>query len=122
MFEHSMVAEDSSVLMSKMMQMSIEKQRVIANNISNANTPGYIRKVFSFEKQLANLVKNNDLDGIRKLEGDVVQDFTDTPRIDGNNVKVPKEINQMIQNSVFYSLMTKSFATKMNMIKSAIAG
>ena len=54
--------ENSIALLSKMMEMSTGRQKVIAHNIANANTTGYSRREFEFEdklKEILNLFEKN---------------------------------------------------------------
>ncbi len=48
---------DSNIkLLHKVLDLRSTNQRVIATNIANAETPGYARKVFTFEDQLQNAI------------------------------------------------------------------
>ena len=118
----SLVFDDSAIINSQMMQMAQERQKVIANNIANAETPNYIRKESNFRMQLANAVKNNDLEKIRAIKSSNYEDKTIAPKKDGNNIILPNEMNEMMQNSIFYNLTNKAFKTRMNILKSAIKG
>lgn len=117
---NEIVYEEGSRLASKMMELSMERQKVIANNIANVDTPGYVRKELDFEKQLADVVESRNMSELRGVKGEVVENNEGPARLDGNNVKVAKELNHMMQNSIYYQLLTKAFKTKMNILKAAI--
>ncbi len=104
----------------KMMQMSMERQKAIANNIANADTPGYTRLDINFEKQLAKAIGSKDMQALSNIKGRLEKDETDPARIDGNNVVLPKEMNAMMQNNILYNLLTKAYSTRMRILKSAI--
>lgn len=108
-------------LAAKLMDLTQERQRVISNNIANASTPSYIRKDLEFTAELARALENGgevaDLHGIR---GTLEEDLSDTPRMDGNNVVLPKEMNAMMQNGLYYKLLARSFTTRLNILRSAI--
>ncbi len=118
----SLVFDDGAVINSQMMQMAQERQRVIANNIANAETPNYIRKESDFRMQLASAVKNNDIDKVRTIQSGNFDDTKIAPKKDGNNIILPNEMNEMMQNSIFYNLANKAFKTRMSILKSAIKG
>ncbi len=116
-----MLGEDQTItLLSKMMELSTSRQKVIANNLANANTPGYTRQELDFESQLRKLVNDGDIGGLQNLQGEIVKDESNVARNDGNNVRVSQEMNEMSQNGILFSLMQKALKTKMNILKSAI--
>ncbi|NQZ57275.1 MAG: hypothetical protein HRT88_07375 [Lentisphaeraceae bacterium] len=116
-----MLGENQTVaVLSKMMELSTTRQKVIASNLANATTPGYIRKELDFESELRKFVINGDLSGLKQLKGEVVSDETHTPKNDGNNVRISEEMNEMSQNGILFSLMQKALKTKVSIIKSAI--
>ena len=51
-------SEKSTELLSKMVDYTALKQKVIANNIANVNTPGYKRMDVSFNQDLKRAVEN----------------------------------------------------------------
>ena len=104
----------NSVTISKMMELTHERQRVIANNIANANTPGFIREEYRFEDELARIINSRNLDEMYNVKGAVVKDVSGEARLDGNNVQSAKEMNLMMQNGIFYNLLSKAFNTKLN--------
>ena len=52
------LGDRQSHLLSKMMELSQERQQAISHNLANANTPGYIRQDVDFSRQLADLVRD----------------------------------------------------------------
>lgn len=114
------IYDEGSLLTSKLMELSMERQKVIGNNIANVSTPGYIRRDLDFKDKLAELVRNDNIEGIDEMKAKVVKDHSGTAKLDGNNVTISDELNDMMQNSLFYNLMTRAFNTKMSIIKSAI--
>ena len=118
----SLVNDNAVHLTSKLMELSFERQNVIANNLANANTPGYVRQDISFESQLADLIQNNKLDTIDNFKGELVDDTTNPARLDGNNVQASDEMNQMMQNGVLHNLLTRVYNTKMKIMEQAISG
>ena len=57
---------------------------------------------------------------VEDVDPQLVEDTENPPGIDGNNVVIPHEMNEMMQNSVFYNLVSKAFKTRMNILKQAI--
>lgn len=112
--------ENTLSVLSKMMELSTKKHQVIANNIANANTPGYIRRDLSFESEMSRVINSKDWSSLRKLEGNVSLDESNTARNDGNNVNLTQEMNEMSQNGILYDLVHTAFKSRVGLIKSAI--
>lgn len=119
----SIVYDDSNLITNKMLECSMQKQSVIANNLANLETPGYVRRILDFEKTLAAMVKSGNIKEISNLEPKVIHDPESGPgRLDGNNVSKTDELNEMMQNSILYGLLTKAYSTKMSILRAAITG
>lgn len=108
-------------LNSKMMEIAMERQKVIANNLANANTPGYTRRDVDFKETLANIIDRNDRAALDQFQGDMIKDSGPPARLDGNNVSQANEMNEMMQNSVLHNLLSKAYSTKMGILKQAIS-
>ena len=116
-----MLGEENTLsVLSKMMELSTRKHQVIANNIANANTPGYIRRDLNFEDEMSRIINSQDWKGLREMDGEVSLDETNTPRNDGNNVNLTQEMNEMSQNGVLYDLVHQAFKSRVGIIKNAI--
>ena len=114
--------DQAAVVLTKMLELSTTRQKVIANNLSNANTPGYTRRELDFEAELSKILKQEDMELLRDIEGKVVLDKSNPAKNDGNNISVTQEMNEMSQNGVLFNLMQRALGTKLNIIKSAIIG
>lgn len=102
-----------------LMKMSLDatnlRSKVIANNITNINTPEYKRKYVTFEETL-----NDNLNDTPKIE--VKTDESSIMREDGNNVDLESEkVNQAATNLQYNALVTLT-NTKLAMGKSVISG
>ena len=115
-----MFNDENSVLLRKLMDYSVDRQQVIANNMANANTPGYIRRELDFKEKLAAIVKSGDLKELNGLGSSIVEDNTNAKRLDGGNVSGAKELSVMMENSVFYNLLSRAYNTRVGIIREAI--
>ena len=100
------------------------RNKTIANNIANIDTPHYKRQDVSFAANLQQALKNSKFEtldqkldslNIKKLRGVV---YTDNEafsyRLDGNNVDVDTENVYMAQNQLMYQGLTKSLTAEFN--------
>ena len=89
------------------------RQKAIASNIANLETPGYRRFDIKFEELLAKAIKSaRDID-IDDIEPEIFQPY-DTPiKSNGNDVSLEAEVGQMIENSMrhkaYVRLLNKKF-------------
>lgn len=119
----SIIYDETNLITNKMLECSMQRQKVIANNLANADTPGYVRRELDFEKSLADMVKSGNIRELSSLDPKVVNDLESGPaRLDGNNVVVSDELNEMMQNNIMYGLLTKAYSTKMSILRTAITG
>ena len=53
------LSDNTGKLVSRMMEMSNKRQKVLAQNLANANTPDYARRTVKFEKELSDVLKRD---------------------------------------------------------------
>jgi flagellar basal-body rod protein FlgB len=96
-----------------------KRQRVIADNIANVETPGFLAGRVSFEDALADALRNGDTptdDGIsvaRSLE---------PTREDGNNVNIDHEFLANVDTNLRYSTMLRAVDDKFGLLRTVIKG
>ena len=107
------------------------RNEVIANNIANADTPGYKRQDVNFEAQLEKALGRGNEDNMdkkvaglrsRELEATTYSDFSEYDyRLDENNVDIQVENVNLAKNQLKYNgLMTgirMEFQNLMNAMK-----
>jgi flagellar basal-body rod protein FlgB len=89
------------------------RQRVIADNIANVDTPGFRATSVDFESSLRAAVENG---GQGELNAQLLA--TDTPAgANGNNVDLRKETLAATQTQFQYQLMTRAVSDRFSLIK-----
>ncbi len=97
------------------------RARVLANNISNQNTPGYKRQELEFEDLLIAELRRPE-PNLGRIEPKLVEDPDAVARADGNSVSMEEELGRMRENRIMYELYTSILRGQMNLIRSAIHG
>jgi flagellar basal-body rod protein FlgB len=88
------------------------RQRIVADNLANSETPGYIAKSVSFEDSLASAI-NSGKPGATEIS----TGFTSDPEnINGNNVSVDGETLNMVDVGLRYQLATQSMNAKFKIL------
>lgn len=112
------------------------KNRVIAENIANIDTPGYkaqdleffdvMNEVLGDGKKLPLSRTNEKHLPPAELEADpssfVYQQNNPSVRNDGNDVNIDYEMSQMAENTIRYNMISDMTAGKFTKLKSVIAG
>ncbi len=90
------------------------RQRTIASNIANMETPGYRRLDVRFEDLLNKALQSGGGKDVAEIEPEVFSPKTTFVKPNGNDVSMEMEIGEMLKNSsrqmAFVRLLRKKFA------------
>ncbi len=105
---------------------------VIANNIANADTPGYKRQDVSFEGELQRALGNSRYKSMdSKIKGVQTADltprtYTDSAsfsyRLDGNNVDIDTENVTLVKNQLKYNGISTAIDAEFQNLRSVMSG
>ncbi|WP_445488265.1 flagellar basal body rod protein FlgB [Niallia sp. 03133] len=103
------------------------KQKVIAQNIANVDTPNYKAKEVSFKKSLtsaleANKTEAKHMDFTRTNSEFVASKKNDTYSNSGNSVDVDKEMTDLATNQIYYNALIERINGKFNTLENVIRG
>jgi flagellar basal-body rod protein FlgB len=103
------------------------RHQVIANNVANAATPGYVPRQVSFEDQLASLVSSfpgseitasfeREIDGMRNYldSGEAIQ-----PAIE-SEVQLDREMVKLTENVLRYQALLEALSKRGALVRMAI--
>lgn len=115
-------------VLDKAADASWTRNDVLANNIANADTPGYKRKDVQFETYLSNAVAGTDsLDAtVANLDLNALNATTYTEqvglsyRMDGNNVDITTENVELAKNQLKYYTLMNSINQEFSRLKTAL--
>jgi len=97
------------------------RQKTIANNVANLQTPGYRRLDVKFQDVLAKALeskdKNIDLD---EIAPEVFQANETAVKSNGNDVNLEMEVGQMVKNSLRYKTFIRLLEKKHQQIDLAM--
>ena len=112
-----------------------ERQKVLASNIANADTPGYKARDMDFASELNKAVQQGGGNGLalsrtssRHLEGqgpmsgarELLYRVPDQPSLDGNTVDMDRERTQFADNSVRYQSSLTILNSRIQGLKKAM--
>lgn len=95
------------------------RQRVVANNVANLDTPGFRAEVVDFETSLRSALADGSLtDGTAPA---ATTSLANTPvGPNGNNVDLQSETMTAMQASLRYQLMTRAVSDRFALVRTAI--
>jgi flagellar basal-body rod protein FlgB len=116
---------DSSIVgVEKAMQGSLLQQQVLANNIANANTPGFRPSTVDFQSALAQAfagAQGSPSPGqIQSISFQPQTDATAAEQIDGNGVDINQQMASLSENTLDYQALESVMGTRMSILKTAI--
>jgi flagellar basal-body rod protein FlgB len=99
-----------------------QRQRVIANNISNVETPGFRAGKVQFEAALDSAVSSGaSAQEIGSIEAKVGESLEPT-RLNGNNVNIDHETLANVDTGLRYQLMLRALDGKYSTLRTIIRG
>jgi flagellar basal-body rod protein FlgB len=113
--------------MEKTMDALWQRSRAQAENIANASTPGYKRKVVEFEEQLRQRIgaleggsRQEALREISSLKPRLYEDNATSVNVDGNNVELDQEFLEMTDTLMQYQYLQRLLSDGLARLRYAV--
>lgn len=130
---NSILSSPREAVLEQALSASSLRQKVISNNISNVNTPGFKKSVVVFEDLLQGAMNGNKLQMTRTdtrhmplqqqsgIPAATVNVVGNTAfRTDASNVDVDVEMADLAKNNIYYNAVVQQLSSYFTGIKSAI--
>jgi flagellar basal-body rod protein FlgB len=109
----------------KLLELGIKaeelRQRTIASNMANIETPGYRRLDVRFEQMLAKALDSSGRLNLDACEPELCRPDDPALKSDGNNVSMEAEIGDLVENSLRYTTYVRLLRKKYAQIETAIS-
>jgi flagellar basal-body rod protein FlgB len=92
------------------------RQRIIAQNLANSETPGYLAKDVSFEDSLRSALASGD----PNRTSISTTNTSDPTTPNGNNVKVDAQTIALVDTGLRYQLATASINNEFNILRTSM--
>ena len=96
------------------MTLLSERQKVVAANIANADTPGYKTQDIDFQTELQNISAELE-PATSPVPGLKVKN-------DGNNVSIDRESRLLAENALRFNIASNLLRSKLKIVRMAIEG
>jgi flagellar basal-body rod protein FlgB len=111
-----------SEVLARLLDVAQMRHRLISQNLANVNTPGYHQMDVAFEDAFARALGKQGETGALRVIPRAVEGQGNVARQDGNTVDLDKELGSLNKNSLLFSMTTQMLVSRINMMRSAIAG
>ncbi len=104
------------------------RQKAIANNVANVDTPGFKAAQVNFEDVLNQMVKRARPDtSVNQSAMDAAMRMTTlddatSSRADGNNVDIDQQMEMLSEANLNYSALTQVMSTRLGILRGVIKG
>ncbi len=106
-------------LLERLLAATELRAKVIASNIANQNTPGYVRQEVHFEDRLRAALEEGAQD-LQGVEPEIVDDRQSPASPDGNNVSLEDEMNSMRENQLLFETYAAMLESRFELLRLAI--
>ena len=96
------------------MDLLSARQKLVASNIANADTPGYKTRDIDFQTELRNAIDSRE-PSIAEVSGLKTKN-------DGNNVNIDRESRLLSENDLRFNIATNLLRSRLKSLRSAIQG
>lgn len=127
----NMLMDKTSKLLARTLDFRTARQSVIAGNLANIDTPGFIPREIAFEKELQQAFDKKSIK-LSKTEpghfstGQMVMDKSFDPNKlvkeygNPNELNIDKEMAKLAQNNLLYEASAKLLSKKFELLKTVI--
>ncbi len=120
-------------VLEKGLDASSLRQKVLADNVANVDTPGFKRSDVDFQATLGAVLENEGenlplrmasaqhMAGLHNSREQVVKtDSSTSLRNDGNNVDIDREMANVAENGIYYNAATRTISSQLNLLRMVI--
>jgi flagellar basal-body rod protein FlgB len=107
-----MMLDRVGVVLERYMDLLSARQKLVAGNLANADTPGYKTRDLAFRSEMDELLRGGDPMAV-EVAGLKV-------RNDGNNVSVDREARLLAENALRFNMASSLLRGQLRTLRSAI--
>jgi flagellar basal-body rod protein FlgB len=96
------------------------RQKTIASNMANIETPGYRRLDVKFDELLAKALQKSDPVDVEKIEPEIYAPKNTAVDHTGNDVSMEAEVGNLLKNSLRHTAYVRLMQKKFTQIEAAI--
>ena len=118
-------ADNVTNLLQTYLDVQSRRAQVVAGNIANTDTPGYVAKDLDFENYLREAAEQSALPASRQnpnalAQPSIVDQPTTVVGLDGNTVDMGGEMAKMAQTGTNFNFGAKMLQSRLRLLRTAI--
>ncbi len=113
-FPHTVMFDRVAGNLEQYMTLLSTRQKLVASNIANADTPGYKTKDIDFRSEFLSNLTEGESPNVIEPQGLAV-------KADGNNVNLDREARLLAENSMRFNIASNFARAQLHQIRSAIS-
>ena len=102
------------------MDLLAARQKVVASNVANADTPGYKTKDIDFRSEFAQQMQAQECGSPQTTGPQTIETEGLAVKADGNNVSLDRESRMLAENAMRFQVATSLAQSELHSIRSAI--
>ncbi len=121
-------------ILQKALDASLVRNKVIANNIANVDTPNYKACRVEFEEHLRKAINGSKMSAkptnpkhipiggerLERVAPRIIRDKSISTRLDGNSVNIDVETAKLANNTILYQALVDQLSAKLARIRTVI--
>lgn len=96
------------------------RQKAIADNVANLNTPGFKRNDIRFEELLSKAMNSGGTVDLNEVQPEIYKPMTTPVKGNGNDVSLEHEVGEMVKNSLKHKALTLILKKKYMQMETAM--
>ena len=96
------------------------RQKAIADNVANLNTPGFKRNDIRFEELLNKAMNSGGTVDLNEVQPEIYKPMTTPVNANGNDVSLAHEVGEMVKNSLRHQTLTLILKKKYMQMETAM--
>ena len=102
------------------MNLLSTRQKLVASNIANTDTPGYKTKDIDFRAEFAQQMQEQECGGPQTSSPQTIEPDGLPVKADGNNVSLDRESRMLAENAMRFQVATSLAQAQLHSIRSAM--
>lgn len=114
--------DETSSLLTEMIQAASLRHHVLALNVANIDTPGFRPSEVRFSEELRLASEVGERSAVVVRTAVTPDPAAGTGRYDGNSVDLDRQMAKMAENALWHNAMIQILNSRINMLRTAIRG
>jgi flagellar basal-body rod protein FlgB len=108
-------------VLTRLMDVAVQRQQVHAGNLANVNTPGYKARALAFNDAFNQALDEQGLERAMAVRPEVYEPLATPSDPDGNDVSSEREVAALAKNKLLFDAYSQLARGKMRLLNTAMS-